>query len=256
MFLLKNLFRYLFKKQILEYIMKKRILSVFIVLTLLIGVGLIFAQEFSTLAGYYNSLNASCKTDDDCVIKNIENCCGYYPKCLSKEAVLNPEEVERLCEGENATGCPIASLGYCRCQGESSSRKKCVGHVGASIFECGDGDCFREETNESSGHYCPSDCSAVPIKQEEPEINDTNETVEETEESEENETEVTPIDEDEEEAETQNAQTEDTKGNKLLYILLVIFAVILIVGLFFILKKRRKKLSVPWKEEVQLKKTL
>ncbi len=49
------------------------------------------------LTRYYNELDRSCKVDADCVVKDIHNCCGYYPSCINKEAEVNPEYVREIC---------------------------------------------------------------------------------------------------------------------------------------------------------------
>ena len=42
-------------------------------------------------------LNRSCKTDADCTVKNVGNCCGYYPACVNVDAKTNPEAVQAQC---------------------------------------------------------------------------------------------------------------------------------------------------------------
>ncbi|MBD3252442.1 hypothetical protein GF386_01800 [Candidatus Pacearchaeota archaeon] len=141
--------------------MKKIILGV-LVLYLVLGIS---AQEFTTLTGYYKSLDVKCSSNDDCLVKNIENCCGYYPKCINKTAILNPEIVRNLCNERNET-CHNIVITYCRCQGSSSSNKKCVGFYGKPENICGDGHCYKNESLKDNKDYCPEDCEIDYTKKE------------------------------------------------------------------------------------------
>ncbi len=65
---------------------------------------------------YYESIDYSCKTDSDCTIKDIRNCCGYYPKCVNVNSRPNQELVINLCEiSESMAICGFQTINRCRC---------------------------------------------------------------------------------------------------------------------------------------------
>ncbi len=39
-----------------------------------------------------------CETDSDCAVKNVGNCCGYYPACVNKFFVPDLEAVQKECQ--------------------------------------------------------------------------------------------------------------------------------------------------------------
>lgn len=64
----------------------------------------------------------SCTTDSDCEVMNVGNCCGYYPKCLNKDSVTDPEGVAEECKKNGlASVCGFPSIDSCSCVDE-----KCV----------------------------------------------------------------------------------------------------------------------------------
>ncbi|GIX34407.1 MAG: hypothetical protein KatS3mg126_0186 [Lysobacteraceae bacterium] len=57
-----------------------------------------------------------CKTDADCAVKNVGNCCGYFPACVNKDAPTFPEQVRRDCEREGRMAvCGFVEIESCRC---------------------------------------------------------------------------------------------------------------------------------------------
>lgn len=57
-----------------------------------------------------------CAVDSDCAVKNVGNCCGYYPACLHKDAVTDPQAVLRRCERDGlASTCGHPDINACRC---------------------------------------------------------------------------------------------------------------------------------------------
>lgn len=71
-------------------------------------------------------VNYSCRTDADCAVKNVGNCCGYYPACVNVDSPTDPEGVQRQCAKEGmASVCGWAEISSCscvqgRCQGNTS----------------------------------------------------------------------------------------------------------------------------------------
>ncbi len=58
-----------------------------------------------------------CQVDADCVVKNVGNCCGYFPKCVNKNAEVDPEKVRRECEAQGRSSvCGFTEIQACTCQ--------------------------------------------------------------------------------------------------------------------------------------------
>lgn len=58
----------------------------------------------------------SCTTDADCSIKNVGNCCGYYPACVNVDSPVFPEQVKARCRASGtASICGFPSLSGCQC---------------------------------------------------------------------------------------------------------------------------------------------
>ena len=75
-----------------------------------------------------NEVDYSCTTDADCTIKDIGNCCGYYPACVNVDSPTFPEQVKARCQETGTSGvCGFPSLVGCRC-----TQGRCEGVSGAS----------------------------------------------------------------------------------------------------------------------------
>lgn len=58
----------------------------------------------------------SCRSDRDCVVKNIGNCCGYYPACVNKDSPTDPEAVQAQCASEGRMAiCGFREISACTC---------------------------------------------------------------------------------------------------------------------------------------------
>lgn len=72
------------------------------------------------------TIDTSCRTDADCTVKNVGNCCGYYPACVNIDSPTDPEGVRARCAKEgrvSVCGFPVISACTCRqggCEAESS----------------------------------------------------------------------------------------------------------------------------------------
>ncbi len=49
------------------------------------------------IAATPSSPDRSCKTDADCTVKDVGNCCGYYPACVNVNARTDPKAVQAQC---------------------------------------------------------------------------------------------------------------------------------------------------------------
>ncbi|WP_083487420.1 hypothetical protein [Pseudoxanthomonas dokdonensis] len=62
------------------------------------------------------SAGAECKVDADCEIKNVGNCCGYYPACVGKDTPVDPEAVKAQCQAKGMMGvCGFPAIESCQC---------------------------------------------------------------------------------------------------------------------------------------------
>ena len=69
-------------------------------------------------------IDLSCETAKDCAVKNVGNCCGYYPRCVNVDFEPDPKAVQAQCEREGRMGvCGFAEVKSCTCEA-----KKCVSH--------------------------------------------------------------------------------------------------------------------------------
>lgn len=58
----------------------------------------------------------ACRTDADCAVKNVGNCCGYYPACVNKDSPTFPEQVRAQCEREGRMSvCGWREIAGCAC---------------------------------------------------------------------------------------------------------------------------------------------
>ncbi|AWV08114.1 hypothetical protein [Marilutibacter maris] len=61
-------------------------------------------------------IDKSCKTDADCTVKNVGNCCGYYPACVNVNSPTDPEGVKAACaESGMMSVCGFPAIEGCQC---------------------------------------------------------------------------------------------------------------------------------------------
>jgi hypothetical protein len=94
--------------------MKKGLLLSLVFLSLfLLACG---TPEPQSLDDYYSAVDQSCTVDEDCVVKDVGNCCGYGPRCVASSYSPNTDLVTRLCEKEGVfSTCGIVELDGCSC---------------------------------------------------------------------------------------------------------------------------------------------
>lgn len=57
-----------------------------------------------------------CSTDADCAVKDVGNCCGYYPACVNAQADTFPEQVKAACEAQGLSSiCGFQDITACAC---------------------------------------------------------------------------------------------------------------------------------------------
>ena len=58
----------------------------------------------------------SCKTDADCEVKNVGNCCGYAPACVNVNSPTDPQGVQAECARSGRMSvCGFREISACQC---------------------------------------------------------------------------------------------------------------------------------------------
>jgi hypothetical protein len=61
-------------------------------------------------------VDTRCRVDADCAVKNVGNCCGYYPACVNRDSPTFPELVARQCAEQGLAGiCGYPEIRGCAC---------------------------------------------------------------------------------------------------------------------------------------------
>lgn len=73
-------------------------------------------------------LDVGCKTSADCAVKDVGNCCGYYPRCVNVNAAVDPKAVQAQCARSGmASVCGFKAVEGCECvQGECRDKPMMV----------------------------------------------------------------------------------------------------------------------------------
>ncbi len=59
---------------------------------------------------------AGCQSDADCAVKNVGNCCGYFPACVNKNSPVDPEGVMAACQASGRMSvCGFRHIEACQC---------------------------------------------------------------------------------------------------------------------------------------------
>ncbi len=74
------------------------------------------AGEFTSDLRVHEQLRFDCVEDSDCTIKNVGNCCGYYPACVHIDSPADPAAVAAECAQRDLAGiCGYPVLSGCTC---------------------------------------------------------------------------------------------------------------------------------------------
>ncbi len=58
----------------------------------------------------------SCEVADDCAVKNVGNCCGYFPACVNRDSTVDPDAVRAECERTGTSSvCGFQDIQACEC---------------------------------------------------------------------------------------------------------------------------------------------
>ncbi len=62
------------------------------------------------------TVDYSCTRDSDCVVKDVGNCCGYYPACVNVDSPTDPAAVQAECEKNDMQSiCGFPEISSCAC---------------------------------------------------------------------------------------------------------------------------------------------
>ncbi|KQY55118.1 hypothetical protein [Lysobacter sp. Root494] len=74
-------------------------------------------QPLATSPSGAVTLDHSCKTDADCAVKNVGNCCGYYPACVNVNSPTDPKGVQAECAKNGMMSvCGFQDISSCSCK--------------------------------------------------------------------------------------------------------------------------------------------
>lgn len=74
------------------------------------------APASSPVASTAIELDRNCQADADCTVKNVGNCCGYYPSCVNVDSPVDPEGVKAQCAKTGmASVCGFPAISSCQC---------------------------------------------------------------------------------------------------------------------------------------------
>lgn len=61
-------------------------------------------------------IDTGCRTSADCTVKNVGNCCGYYPACVNVNSPTDPQGVQAECARSGAMSvCGFREISACQC---------------------------------------------------------------------------------------------------------------------------------------------
>jgi hypothetical protein len=61
-------------------------------------------------------VDTSCRTDADCAVKDVGNCCGHYPACVNVDSPTDPKGVQARCAKQGmASVCGFPQISGCTC---------------------------------------------------------------------------------------------------------------------------------------------
>ena len=75
------------------------------------------------------AIDVACRTDADCTVKNVGNCCGYYPACVNVDSPTDPQGVQAQCAKQGmASVCGFREIAGCSCR-----QGRCEADTGAAV---------------------------------------------------------------------------------------------------------------------------
>ena len=61
-------------------------------------------------------IDTRCRSNADCAVKNVGNCCGAMPACVNRDSPTNPQAVQAQCQAKGMMGlCGFREISACQC---------------------------------------------------------------------------------------------------------------------------------------------
>ena len=93
-----------------------KITSLFSLILLIFALLIISCANKAGKNGIKDANPVFCNADSDCKIKDVHNCCGYYPKCVNKDYAPDISAVERECKEKGISSiCGFPDITSCMC---------------------------------------------------------------------------------------------------------------------------------------------
>jgi len=74
------------------------------------------ATDIAARSDAIGIVDDSCRADTDCAVKNVGDCCGYYPACVNKDSPTFPAQVQAQCQREGRMAvCGFREISACTC---------------------------------------------------------------------------------------------------------------------------------------------
>ncbi|UXA70152.1 hypothetical protein M0D46_03425 [Xanthomonas prunicola] len=62
------------------------------------------------------AVTTTCRTDADCTVKNVGNCCGAFPACVNVNSATDPKGVLAQCQTSGMMSvCGFREISACQC---------------------------------------------------------------------------------------------------------------------------------------------
>ncbi|MEL1265610.1 hypothetical protein [Pseudoxanthomonas putridarboris] len=62
------------------------------------------------------NVDYSCRSNADCAVKDVGNCCGAMPACVNKDSPTDPQAVQAQCAASGRMGiCGFVDITACQC---------------------------------------------------------------------------------------------------------------------------------------------
>ena len=61
-------------------------------------------------------IDTRCRSNADCAVKNVGNCCGAMPACVNRDSPTDPQAVQAQCQAKGTMGlCGFREISACQC---------------------------------------------------------------------------------------------------------------------------------------------
>ena len=61
-------------------------------------------------------IDTRCRSNADCAVKNVGNCCGAMPACVNQDSPTDPAAVQAQCQAKGMMGlCGFREISACQC---------------------------------------------------------------------------------------------------------------------------------------------